>query len=138
MDQAAIAHIFTTGKWEEGILLLSEMVQKFPTNAKLHATLGQCHLNLHRYREALPCFQRACALDPNLIEAGARLAICYEQLGKTEEAFRVTQEFLKRDPNHNYLRGIEERLKFRVTGGRKEEWEQTRGLDRHIEITPHE
>jgi len=57
-----------------------------PDSAEAHSVLGQVHLEVDRFHEAIEEFEVALKIDPNLIEAQNHYGVCLKSVGRLEEA----------------------------------------------------
>jgi len=78
--------------WDEAAGLLRRALEMQPEAAMLHAALGQVLQRLDQRIDALACFHRAVALDPECAEAYAGLAAEMGRSGRLEER----DDFLRR------------------------------------------
>ncbi len=60
-----------------------------PERAALHVQLAHVHLDQLDFRGAVPCLERAIALEPDASEARMLVARCYNMLGRPDAAIRI-------------------------------------------------
>ncbi len=70
----------------KGIILLRELVERYPENARVYITLGQLAIKTNQLDNAARRLEQAVELAPNNPDAVCPLAQVYENLGKTQEA----------------------------------------------------
>jgi tetratricopeptide (TPR) repeat protein len=77
--------------------------------AREHYAAGQKLFDQARYSDALTEFQQSYALSkyPALIY---KIALCQDQLGRTNEALESYEAYLKADPESSRRAGVEERI----------------------------
>jgi Flp pilus assembly protein TadD len=63
-----------TGRTDEGLKKLDEMIAKNPTNASAYAVKGQIYESQGKLPEAKSSYQAALKVDPNLAGAANNLA----------------------------------------------------------------
>ena len=91
----------------------------------LHAYLGISLFKQSKFELAAESFRRATLLDPKFVDAGTKLAQCYDRLRRYEEAYTEANEWLKLSPANRTLQGIVRALELQVKGNRKDGWERT-------------
>jgi tetratricopeptide (TPR) repeat protein len=131
---AGIEALMKQRDWEGAAVQCKALLQLQPINPRAHAYLGLCHFYKSEWETAAGCFSKATALDPNYWEAGAKLAQCLQRQHKYTEAYEVAREWLHVQPNDHTLQGLVDFL-APLAGGRKDGWERTQGMSRHIEFT---
>jgi tetratricopeptide (TPR) repeat protein len=132
MPNQGIECLLQQGKYSEAEFAAKSALQICPTNAMLHAYLGISLFKQSNFELAAESFRRATILDTNLVDAGAKLAQCYDRLHKYEEAYAVATEWLRVCPSNRILQGLVNALELQVKGNRKDGWERTNGLGRTI------
>ena len=94
-----------------------------PTDAQIHAYEGMCFFRLGDFASAEPCFMRASALDPKMVDAGVKRAQCLDRLHRYDEALAVAREWHPMRPNDPALCAIIEAHQYRRNPRRTEGWE---------------
>lgn len=90
-----------TGDYWGAIVLLRQAVDYAPDHAEAWFVLGTClEQNPKWRREAVEAFQRALALDPNMIDALLSLGDLYKGSGMTARAIACYEDALQIDPEH--------------------------------------
>lgn len=84
------------------LALWQDTVEKRPNNARARGNLGEVLTALGRPAEALPHFEAAYRLTPQLPLTSHNLANCLDLLGRKEEAIRYYRETLALQPR-NFL-----------------------------------
>jgi tetratricopeptide (TPR) repeat protein len=74
-----------------------------PGVARLHDDLGTILSRQGRYLEAIPVFERALGLDPQLPHARKRLADALAACGRGEDADRLYAQYLAQDPDRQAI-----------------------------------
>jgi tetratricopeptide (TPR) repeat protein len=74
---------------------LAKLVEAAPTNALYHYWTGRLDYDAQQYAAAIGSLQRAVQLDPALARAHDSLGLCYEALGRFDEAQRAWQEAIR-------------------------------------------
>jgi anaerobic magnesium-protoporphyrin IX monomethyl ester cyclase len=82
---------------EESVRILSEGVMHFPKDESLAICLGISYMNLHRYEEALRCFQEFSNSQSIL----RYMAACYRALGDFEKESSVMRKLESPSPRTN-------------------------------------
>jgi tetratricopeptide (TPR) repeat protein len=88
----------------ERLLELSELAQEIVENEgsdfwMAHHSLGFTFRILKQYEDALPCFRRAHALNPEEINTLKELVLCLGELKESEEALHYSRKAVKLAPN---------------------------------------
>ena len=90
----------TSGKQEEAMDLLNQMVVRFPDNALAYNDLGVLHFKLGDKIKSLSYYQQAVQLAPNNPAFQKNLADFYlVEMDKIEEALKIYLDVLKKDPS---------------------------------------
>ena len=134
MSHPGIDGLMQQQAWDDAIIECQAALQLQPTNSRLYGYLGICFFRKGEYHLAIDPFRKACVLDPNFWEAGAKLAQCFDRLHRYEEAYEVATEWLKVRPNCHTLQGLVEALKYQVRGNKVEGWERTAHLAHEIKF----
>lgn len=93
------------GKFQEASIEYRNAIQIDDNLAAAHWGLAQAYEGLQRAQEAFDELRRTTQLDPNNLDARAKLGTIYlaSSRGKPEpiaEADRLADEILQKDPNH--------------------------------------
>ncbi|OPX17648.1 hypothetical protein BXT86_05370 [candidate division WOR-3 bacterium 4484_100] len=83
--------------WKDGITLWSDVIEKYPSMARLYNNRGIYYAQIQRYDEALADFNRALSLDKNFIAAYNNRGNVYASLGEVDRAITDFTEALKID-----------------------------------------
>ncbi len=90
-----------TGDYWGAIVLLRQAVDYAPDHAEAWYILGTClEQNAQWRREAVEAFQRALALDPNMVDALLSLGDLYKASGMTARAIACYEDALQIDPEN--------------------------------------
>ncbi len=98
----------------------------------LHAYLGICLYKQNQFAPAAESFKRATLLDPKFVDAGVKLAQCYDRLRQYEEAYVVAREWLTICPSNRTLQGLVHGLELQVKGNRVDGWEKSRHFGHNV------
>lgn len=95
------------GRPKEAIPALRSLLQQFPDVAALHNSLGAACAGCSDHREAIACFDRACALAPRRSDYWYNLARAHDAVGDAEAAKEACDQAiaLVPDPETCTLRG---------------------------------
>ena len=74
---------------------LAKLVEAAPGNALYQYWTGRLDYDDQQFAKALESFRRAVGLDPGLAKAHDSLGLCYEALGRFDEAERSWQEAIR-------------------------------------------
>jgi tetratricopeptide (TPR) repeat protein len=132
MSHSGIDSLLQQGKFADAEHASRAALQVCPTNAMLHAYLGICLFKQSQFAPAAESFKRANLLDPKFVDAGVKLAQCYDRLRRYEEAFEVAQEWLRICPSNRTLQGLVNCLELQVKGNRTDGWERSRNFQRTV------
>jgi tetratricopeptide (TPR) repeat protein len=88
-----------------------------PGVARLHEDLGTILARQGRHAEAIPAFERALSIDPQLPHTRKRLADALATSGRGEEADRLYSQYFAQDPDRQAIAAGAEHLR----AGRKSE-----------------
>jgi len=89
-----------SGRWAEGVSIATKVVEKKPTEALAHFTLGLVYHEGHALSNALTSYQRAVGIDPSFVEAWNNLGAVYRQLGQFAEALKSLEVARTTDPDN--------------------------------------
>jgi tetratricopeptide (TPR) repeat protein len=92
------------GKLDEGIGVMEQVLQKFPTNIDLKFELGRMYYNSGKVEQAARQFQEILALMPTHANARFSLALSFERLGRTKPALDEYRKVLEANPDNEALK----------------------------------
>jgi Flp pilus assembly protein TadD len=73
---------------------------QWPENARAHYGKGDSLLHAGRAAEAIPCFERALRLNPNLADVCSDLGNALSDVGRVPEAIQYYEQALRLKPGH--------------------------------------
>jgi tetratricopeptide (TPR) repeat protein len=89
-----------SGKQEEAMGLLNQIVDRFPDNALAYNDLGVLHFQQGDKSKSLSCYQKAVQIAPNNHQFQKNLADFYLiELDQTEEALKIYLNVLRENPS---------------------------------------
>jgi tetratricopeptide (TPR) repeat protein len=96
---------FARGQREEAARLLTEAARLAPKNAQIWKALGVVYASAEAYEHAAEPFERACALDPKLVDACYYLGRNLFALNRFAPSLQVLRKALPddRDPSRVHL-----------------------------------
>ena len=80
---------YAAGEYQKALPLLESVAAKHDGFADVHNMLGVCLQQLSRPLEACDHFEAALGLNPHYTEAALNLAVCYNELGRYDDAKAV-------------------------------------------------
>jgi tetratricopeptide (TPR) repeat protein len=86
--------------WENGLILWSDVIDKYPTVAVAYNNRGGALMNEKRYEEALNDYNKAIELRPNYYDAYNNRGILHSEIQKKQEALRDYNKAIEFGPNH--------------------------------------
>lgn len=86
--------------FERTLALLTPQIEKNPADYRLNFDFGIALAWLGRMEEALASFRRSLDARPDFDAALFNAALILEQLGRTDEAHRYLERFVRAHPNH--------------------------------------
>jgi adenylate cyclase len=93
---------YFTGRSQEAIPLLDKAFRLNPVAPfYYYHFLGNTHLSLENYQEAMKAYKQAIYLNPDFIFPNLCMAICYIATGHDDEARQAVAEVLRLDPTHS-------------------------------------
>src|SRR5262245_39327701 len=102
-----------TGKLEDGIAKVRDVLAADPEVIEAHTMLGNMNVKAHRLPDAIAAYQKALAIDPEHEGAAWSLALAYQDAGKLYEAragFERVRQLNPRDARPLYqLAGLSAR-----------------------------
>jgi len=102
-----------TGKLEDGIAKVRDVLAADPEVIEAHTMLGNMNVKAHRLPDAIAAYQKALAIDPEHEGAAWSLALAYQDAGKLNEAragFERVRQLNPRDARPLYqLAGLSAR-----------------------------
>ena len=97
-----LAALHSCGRDAEGARWFRRGVEQFPENAYLYYYGGLIRAGLGEREEAIACWERVLALDPDFADARYAIAEAYEQAGRTEDARRAWKQLAVRLEGQGY------------------------------------
>lgn len=99
------------GRLSTAVESLTLLQQKFPEDTSLGVQLGECQIQLEKYREALATFERVLAQDPSNLKAYVALAdLLREKLQDPDRADSWINQMVARNPKS--IKALVERAKY--------------------------
>jgi len=89
----------TVGDWTRAGQCFDEAVAKMPTNSGAHYAKGVFHQEEGRHKQAVDCYLKAIALDPDFRVPYMALSECWTSLGLYEKVVDVCKMCLHRQPD---------------------------------------
>ena len=96
--------------WQNSFTLWSDVVAKFPKNARAWNNLGEYHLKQLAPAHAIPYFQKAVDADPRDYPAWYNLGLALCQLGDWPRGLQMYNKALEINPNFTLARTQQEKL----------------------------
>jgi len=85
--------------WRSGVDFWGSMLDTAPSKARIYNNYGvELSQNLKKYKEAVPYFQKAIALDKNYPDPHTNLSVSYAFLERVDDAIAELQESLRLNP----------------------------------------
>lgn len=87
--------------WRSGLEFWGNMLKNASGKARIHNNYGvELSQKLQKYKESIPYFQQAIAMDKYYPDPHNNLAVVYAYLGNIDDAIREMKEGLKINPNY--------------------------------------
>ncbi len=86
------------GKSDEALSNIDKAIQIDPINGAYYFTKGNILFGMNRFEDASRCFENSInlmSMEPNLTEAKFKLASCYQELKKYEEAILIFKQLIE-------------------------------------------
>lgn len=99
------------GEFRQAVSVYEENVKRKGNDASAHAALGDLLFQLQDYEKAENSYRRAVELEPKDFSFVLNLARSLDNQGKTDEAIRYYQEYLRLDPTGSNS-NIQARIKW--------------------------
>lgn len=95
-----LATYFLNGKdFEQGIPILEEMIDLFPSTSDPYYYLGQSYVQREFFDKAVPVLEKCLDLAPNSHDATYLLAISYGKTGAYDKGISLAKQGMKEYPN---------------------------------------
>lgn len=108
-------------QYEKALSLCHEAMQKFPDNWELYCLAGQLYQDTKKYEEAIFYFEKAGEIGTYFCDEKYSIAMCYRELGKFKEAYKIYLEIadihrgngydVEADQALGYAKEIEDKIK---------------------------
>jgi tetratricopeptide (TPR) repeat protein len=105
------------GKYLISLRELDMLEKQIPAEDTTYLHRGMILLELERFEEAVPYFEKVIAIRPDVLEAYELLIGLYENLGQFQRALELTTQVLDRYPEHPDMLNTQERLRPKITPG---------------------
>jgi len=86
--------------YRSALEIWTDTVAKCPDNARAQYGLGDILLRAGRAAEAIPFYERALGINPNLPDVCSDLGNALSEVGRAPEAIRCYEQALRLKPNH--------------------------------------
>lgn len=93
-----------TGQATEGIKISKEWVGRFPNDYNAYLYLGGFHHMIAEYEKSLQAYRSAIQLAPDRVGAYINVMLCYNALGRFDEAKAIFNEAMSRKLDNDVLR----------------------------------
>ena len=80
-------------------MIYKRIIEFFPTNISAYNNLANLYLTNERFLEAGIIYKQILKINPNFSQAYFGLGICFEKLGKINDAIRYFRKFSEIKPN---------------------------------------
>ncbi|HEY9841536.1 MAG: tetratricopeptide repeat protein [Candidatus Sericytochromatia bacterium] len=102
------------GKYLISLRELDALEQFIPEEDTTYLHRGMLLMELNRYEDAIPYFERVIALKPNVLEAYELLVGLYENLGHFERGIELAHQVLEKNPNSRDMLAALQRMETRL------------------------
>ena len=86
------------GKHKDALKELNTAIENGDENAELYAAKGHIQFELEQYEEAVKSYEKLLTLAPRHTTANFNRGICFEKLGRWNEATEAFQKAIEADP----------------------------------------
>jgi len=83
------------GDWETVYILSKELIKADPTQYDGYFELGFYYFYKNDFEHSIEYFKKSLEIEPNASRGWRTLAICYEKLGRKEDALYASQMAIK-------------------------------------------
>lgn len=80
-------------------MIYKRIIEFFPSNVSAYHNLANLYMNENKYFEAGFVYKQLLKINPNFPQAYFALGICFEKLGKINDAIRYFRKFSNLKPN---------------------------------------
>ena len=87
------------GDTEMAELIYFRIIELFPSNISAYNNLGNLYIMLNMYYKAGAAYKELLKISPDFPQAYFALGICFEKLGKINDAIRYFRKFSELKPN---------------------------------------
>lgn len=118
-----ISEAFSSGKYEEGIALTTRAIEQAPANARNFYLRARLYEELRQPARALPDYDQALKLNPQMADAWQHRGIVQFQLAHVAESIADFDRFIALVPSqaaHHWQRGISLYYAGRYDEGRRQ------------------
>jgi len=99
------------GRWQQAANHWQRILERFPKDSEVGLRLGQCQIQMEKYREAIATFEHVIARDPEFLPAYVALAdLLREKLQDQDRADSWINQMVARNPKS--LKALVERAKY--------------------------
>lgn len=88
-----------SNQMQQALKLAFALVKQFPEVYDTHLTLGNLYASLKQFDKAMPCYEKAIALDSRKTQAINNVGIAYKELGYDDKALKAYQSVIALNPN---------------------------------------
>lgn len=120
--QLAKAHE-VLGEEDMSLLIYKRVIEFFPSSVSAYSGLANLYMNNHKYFEAGSVYKQLLKINPNFPQAYFALGVCFEKLGKINDAIRYFRKFAEFKPNSINSAEVKrhlEKLKLKITDHSKD------------------
>lgn len=103
------------GKYLISLRELDALEQYIPDEDTTYLHRGMLLIELGRFEEAVPYFERVIELKPDVLEAYELLIGLYENLGRFERGIELAEAVLQRQPESQGMKAVLQRMERRLT-----------------------
>ncbi len=99
-EMAACLRLIGAERFDEARAMTQKLVNSYPKSSRAHLFAALAYHKDRRYQSAVPLFERALALDPKDHVVRTFYGWCLYNLGKTDDARTMFNEFLRIQPDY--------------------------------------
>ncbi|HEX6333513.1 MAG TPA: tetratricopeptide repeat protein [Flavisolibacter sp.] len=103
MQNLAVAYL-NAGKFNDGILILKESLQRRPSDINILNMLAEAHYDAKKYDEAIAYFDQLLSIDQRNAEALYMIGMCYQKKGDKQKGMALCDRAIEMDPNLKSLK----------------------------------
>ena len=96
--------------YDKAVEYFKKAARRRSDNLSYHFAIGNCYFHLEKYARAVDAFDKVIDIDSGHLKARYSMAVSLEKLGRSEQARKAWEEYLRMDATSEWALEARKRL----------------------------